>query len=98
MLNDESEKCWICDKQVYTLIFFNPTDVAKPESIFMKDYEARAHIQSFIAKVNQESAGPSELFSSFGDALSGVGHADQVHLHAKPNAGPSQFGGAFIRR
>jgi hypothetical protein len=44
MLNDESEKCWICDKQVYTLIFFNPTDVAKPESIFMKDYEARAHI------------------------------------------------------
>ena len=55
MLNDESEPCWICDKQVYTMVFFNPTKHVKNKSLYLLDKNAKKDIMDHIEKVNGKS-------------------------------------------
>ena len=48
MHNDESQPCWICDKQIYSLVFFNPTNHVKNKSLYLLDKGAKKDIFDHI--------------------------------------------------
>lgn len=67
MHNDESQPCWICDKQIYSLVFFNPTNHVKNKSLYLLDKGAKKDILDHIKKINSSSELSSELTSNYDD-------------------------------
>jgi hypothetical protein len=52
--NNEREKCWVCDKWVYSLVFYNAQyqGPGKKRHPFMADPVAKKHILEQISKLN----------------------------------------------